>query len=245
MANCPDFMGEPLVQITWLGHSAFRLSFADAVVLIDPFLSGNPSFHGSVEEAGEGVTHILLTHGHGDHLGDTVPIAAATGARVVANADLCGWLDRRGVKNLDPMNTGGTTDQGSFTVSFTQAQHSSATQDDNGVSHSLGNPNGIVIKAPGERTVFHMGDTDIFGDMALIAEIHQPAVGIVPIGDRFTMGGRVAAMACRRYFSFERVIPCHYATFGLLDQSADAFLEAMGDQRDRVVVPAVGAAFEV
>ncbi|HUG61986.1 MAG TPA: metal-dependent hydrolase [Methylomirabilota bacterium] len=228
------------MKLTWLGHSAFRVEFSGAVVLIDPFLSQNPSFKGRVEEASRGVTHILLTHGHGDHLGDTIPIANATGAKVVANADLCGFLGHRGVSGLDPMNTGGTTDQGAFTVSFTQAHHSSATQTDDGVSHSLGNPNGLVIKAPGEKVLYHMGDTDIFGDMALVEEIHRPRIGIVPIGDRFTMGGRVAAMACRRYFHFDTVIPCHYATFGLLDQTADTFLASMGDQAGRVVVPKVG-----
>ncbi len=231
------------MKITWLGHSAFRVEFGDAVVLIDPFLNGNPSFKSSVEEATRGTTHIVLTHGHGDHLGDTIPVAKATGAKVVANADLCGFLGHRGVTRLDPMNTGGTTDQGGFTVSMVQAQHSSATQTEDGVSHSLGNPNGVILKAPGEKTLYHMGDTDIFGDMALVEEIHRPKIGIVPIGDRFTMGGRVAAMACRRYFEFDTIVPCHYATFGLLDQTADTFLASMGEEAGKVVVPRVGEPF--
>jgi L-ascorbate metabolism protein UlaG (beta-lactamase superfamily) len=142
------------------------------------------------------------------------------------------------------MNTGGTTDQGAFTVTLTQAHHSSATQTADGVSHALGNANGIIVKAPGEKALYHMGDTDIFGDMALIDEIHAPKIGIVPIGDRFTMGGCVAAMACRRFFRFETVIPCHYATFGLLDQTADLFVDAMGDRKDTVVVARVGEPFE-
>jgi L-ascorbate metabolism protein UlaG (beta-lactamase superfamily) len=233
------------MKITWFGHSAFRLEFRGAVVLIDPFLSQNPSFKGRVEEATAGATHVVLTHGHGDHLGDTVSIAKSTGAKVVANADLCGYLGHRGVQNLDPMNTGGTTDQGAFTVSYVQALHSSATQTDDGVSHSLGNPNGVVIKAPGEKVLYHMGDTDIFGDMALVQEIYAPDIGIVPIGDRFTMGGKVAALACRKYFRFETVIPCHYGTFGLLDATADTFLKAMGGDAAKVVVATVGEPFEV
>lgn len=228
------------MKITWYGHSAFRVEYAGAVVLFDPFLSQNPSFKGALEEVQAGVTHILLTHGHGDHLGDTIPIAKATGAKVVANADLCAFLGARGLTNLDPGNTGGTIDQGSFSVTFVNALHSSATQTDDGVSHALGNPNGIILKAANEKTLYHMGDTDIFGDMALIAELHAPAVGLVPIGDRFTMGGKVAALACRRYFAFDTVIPCHYGTFPLIDATADAFVAAMGDQAGIVNVIATG-----
>jgi L-ascorbate metabolism protein UlaG (beta-lactamase superfamily) len=233
-AGLPDAR-EPVLKITWYGHSAFRVEIAGAVVLIDPFLSHNPSFKGRVEDVRTGVTHVVLTHGHGDHLGDTVAIAKATGAKVVANADLCGYLGGLGVSNLDPMNTGGTTDQGAFTVTFVNALHSSATQA-NGISHALGNPNGVILKAPGEKTLYHMGDTDIFGDMALVNEIHAPEIGLVPIGDRFTMGGKVAALACRRFFDFEVVIPCHYGTFPLIDATADTFVAAMGEDARRVRV---------
>lgn len=233
------------MKLTWYGHSAFRIEFAGAVVLIDPFLTHNPRFTGSIEEAQAGVTHILLTHGHGDHLGDTIPIAKATGATVVADADLGAWLSQRGVARVDEMNSGGTTDQGGFTVTMVHAVHSSATQTEDGISHSLGSAHGLILKAAGEKTLYHMGDTDIFGDMALISEIHEPQVGIVPIGDRFTMGGRVAALACRRFFRFETVIPCHFGTFGLLDPTADRFIEAMGDQASRVRLPQVGVPFEI
>jgi L-ascorbate metabolism protein UlaG (beta-lactamase superfamily) len=228
------------MKLTWLGHAAFHIEIAGAVILIDPFLSGNPSFKGDASEWTKGVTHILLTHGHGDHLGDTVRIAAETGAVVVADADLAGYLGHRGVASLEPMNSGGTIDLGAFRVSMTVAHHSSATQDENGVSHSLGHPHGLVLRAPGEKTLYHAGDTDIFSDMALIDEIYQPRIGILPIGDRFTMGGAVAALAARRFFHFETVIPCHYGTFGLLDPTADKFVEAMAGADVAVAVPAVG-----
>src|SRR5258707_11758001 len=103
-----------IMQITWYGHSAFRLDFAGHAVLIDPFFTGNPAFVSDKQAAIKGVTHILLTHGHGDHVGDTLQIAQATGAPVVANYDLCMWLAGKGLRAFDPMNTGGTTDQGGF-----------------------------------------------------------------------------------------------------------------------------------
>jgi L-ascorbate metabolism protein UlaG (beta-lactamase superfamily) len=234
------------MKITWFGHSAFRLEFGSAVVLIDPFLSGNPSFKGDAEAAAAGATHVLLTHGHGDHVGDTVAIAKRTGAKLVATYELCQYLGAKGVQATDPMNTGGTTDQGEFTVSLTLAFHSSSEMDQNGVLQNLGLPNGLVVtpKAKGEPVVYHMGDTDIFSDMALIAEIYDPAVVMVPMGDRFTMGPKTAALAVRRFLpSAKMVLPCHYATFPPLVQSADPFLKEMGDQASRVRVPKLGEPF--
>ncbi|MDF2811599.1 MAG: metal-dependent hydrolase [Microvirga sp.] len=223
------------MKITWFGHSAFRLDFSDKVVLIDPFFTGNPAFEGSVEKAAEGVTHILITHGHGDHVGDSLNIARATGATIVANADLAGWLGSQGL-TVDPMNTGGTTDQGGFTVTLVRADHSAALVE-MGANAPVGSANGVIVKAPGEPTVYHMGDTDIFGDMGLIAEIHQPDVVIVPIGDRFTMGPEVAALAVRRYFKVKAAIPCHYGSFSVLEPNADRFVAALDGSGTQVVVP--------
>lgn len=228
------------MKLTWLGHAAFRIEIPDAVILIDPFFTGNPKFPGDRKAAANGVTHIILTHGHGDHIGDTVALAAASGAKVIGDADLVGHLARQGVRHVDPMNSGGTVDEGPFRVSLTVAHHSSAAIDENGVSHSLGHPHGVVVRAPGERTLYHAGDTDIFSDMALIDEIYQPKIGILPIGDRFTMGGAVAALAARRFFHFETVIPGHYATFPMLDATADAFVEGMAGSATKVVVPVPG-----
>ena len=115
------------------------------------------------------------------------------------------------------------------------------------MSQHLGLPNGLVVtpKAKGEPVVYHMGDTDIFSDMALINELHAPQIGLVPIGDRFTMGGAVAALACRRFFNFETVVPCHYKTFDLLDQTPDKFVEGMEGSGTKVVVPELGKAVEL
>ena len=235
------------MKITWFGHSAFRLEFGASVVLIDPFLTGNSTFKGSVEEASRGATHVVLTHGHADHVGDTVAIAKATEAKLVTSFELCQYLGRQGVEATDPMNTGGTTDQGEFTVSLTVAFHSSSEMDANGVLHNLGLPNGAVIspKSDAEPVVYHMGDTDVFSDMALIGELYRPKVAMVPMGDRFTMGARGAALAMRRFLpDVPVVIPCHYGTFPPLAQSPDAFLKEMGDQAGRVRVAVVGEAFE-
>ena len=171
------------MKITWLGHSAFRLDTAKASILIDPFLSHNPSFKGqSLVETAKGVTHILLTHGHGDHVGDTVQLAKETGATVIANADLVGWLGTKGLTNMSPGNTGGTIAMEGFTVTFVNALHSSAAITEDGVSHALGNANGLMLHFDDEPSLLHMGDTDIFSDMGLIHELHQPDRGFHIMG---------------------------------------------------------------
>ena len=224
------------MKITWYGHSAFRLDFADKAVLIDPFFTGNPGFEGRPEEIVQGVSHVLVTHGHGDHVGDAVRISKETGAKIVTNFELCMHFAKQGVENFDPMNTGGTTDQGGFTVTLVRADHSAGLVEMN-VNYPLGNPNGIIVKAPGEPTVYHMGDTDIFGDMGLIAEIHQPDIVMVPIGDRFTMGPEVAALAVQRFFKAKAAIPCHYGSFPIILPNADRFVAAMDGKGTQVVVP--------
>lgn len=232
------------MQITWFGHSAFRLDFASAAVLIDPFFTGNPAFASSREEAVRGVTHIVVTHGHADHVGDSLAIAKETGAPVITNYDLCMWLAGKGLETFEPMNTGGTVDLGPFSVTLVRADHSSGDVVD-GKPVYLGNPNGAIIKAPGQPTVYHMGDTDIFLDMGLIAEMHEPKIAFVPIGDRFTMGARTAALAVKRFFRLDAVVPCHYGSFPIIDPTPDAFVAAMQGHPTRVLVPQKGEAVEV
>jgi L-ascorbate metabolism protein UlaG (beta-lactamase superfamily) len=232
------------MKLKWLGHSAFRLEAGNSVILIDPFLKGNPTFTGDFDEAIKGTTHILITHGHDDHVGDAAEIARATGAQVVSNFEICMFLNAQGAQNVNPGNTGGTFSCGEFKVSFTPALHSSSTIVD-GKPIYLGNPNGLVIDHPNAPNIFHFGDTDLFSDMALIEELYKPRIGLVPVGDRFTMGGAVAALACRRYFKFDAVVPCHYKTFGLLDQTADKFADGMEGSGTKVLIPDVGTAVQL
>ncbi|MGE0213741.1 MAG: metal-dependent hydrolase [Parvibaculaceae bacterium] len=224
------------MKITWLGHSAFRIETGKSVLIIDPFLSGSPVFKGSVEEATKGATHVALTHGHDDHIGDAADICKKTGAMLIAVYELAVYLNGKGAEKYEPTNTGGTIYTDDFDVTFVRADHSSSSG-----NVYLGNPCGLVVRAKGERkTLYHMGDTDIFGDMALIQEIYKPDIGIVPIGDRFTMNDKVAALACRKFFNFSAIFPCHYKTFPLLLQSAKGFIEAMGEAGSKVKVPNVG-----
>lgn len=232
------------MQITWYGHSAFRLDFGGKAVLIDPFFTGNPAFVSDKAAAIKGVTHIVLTHGHGDHVGDTLDIAKATGAPVVTNYDLCMWLAAQGLQKFDPMNTGGTTDQGGFTVTMVRADHSSGDIKD-GMPIYLGNPCGVIIKAKGEPAVYHMGDTDVFGDMALINELYQPKIAFAPIGDRFTMSPAHAAFAVKRFFKLDAVVPCHYGSFPIIEPNADKFVAAMQGSSTKVIVPEKGKPFTV
>ncbi len=232
------------MQITWYGHSAFRLDFKGHAVLIDPFFTGNPAFVSDKGEAIRGVSHIVLTHGHGDHVGDTLDIARTNSATVTTTYDLGMWLVSKGLEKLNPMNTGGTTDLGGFTVTLVRADHSSGEMA-NGVSVYLGNPCGAIIKAAGEPTVYHLGDTDIFSDMALIAELHQPKIALVPIGDRFTMGPATAALAVKRFLKVETVIPCHYGSFPIIEPTAEKFVAAMKGEPTKIIVPEKGKPFQV
>jgi L-ascorbate metabolism protein UlaG (beta-lactamase superfamily) len=230
------------MKITYLGHSAFRIETGSAVILVDPFLTGNPAAKASWQEASQGCTHVLLTHGHGDHSGDAFDILKATGAVLVSNFEICMWLNGKGIDNYSPGNHGGRISFPDFDVTFTNAWHSSSDMV-GGVPLYLGNPSGFLIEPKREqgKTLYIAGDTGLSLDMKLIQELYRPVIGILPIGDRFTMGAEQAAYACRNFFDFRTVIPCHFASFkGFVAEDASKFLEAMGADAGKVRVMTSG-----
>ncbi|MWP39209.1 metal-dependent hydrolase [Rhodobacter sphaeroides] len=214
------------MKITWLGHSGFRIAIEQAVLLVDPWLTGNPLFPADRrEEALAGATHILITHGHGDHTGDTVAIAKERGLPVVGIYDLVTWLqEKEGIDGIG-FNKGGTVALGGARVTMVQATHSSSMSGEAGPIYT-GTESGYMIAGEG-HVIYLSGDTDIMADMGWMGEYHRPDVGILSAGGHFTMDMKRAAFAARKYFDFRTVIPCHYRTFPLLEQSAEALKEGL------------------
>lgn len=208
------------MKITWLGHASFRVEIADQVLLIDPWVTGNPAFPEERRaEAIAGATHILLTHGHGDHTGDALAVTRETGAPLVGIYDLMShWEATESVSTIG-FNKGGTVMLGDVAVSMVAAVHSSSLGSDSGPVYA-GAEAGFIIKGEG-RTIYVSGDTDIMADMGWIGEYYAPDIGILCAGGHFTMDMKAAAWAARKFFDFKVVIPCHYKTFPLLEQTAD------------------------
>lgn len=214
------------MELTWLGHSGFRLKIEDAVILIDPWMTGNPLFpEDRRADAVEGATHILLTHGHGDHSGDVLSIAKDLKIPVVGIYDLITfWQDHYGIEGIG-FNKGGTVDLGGAKVTMVNAAHSSSLSGAEGPIYA-GHESGYMIAGEG-RVIYLSGDTDIMADMGWMGEYHQPDIGILSAGGHFTMDMKRAAWAARKYFDFKTVIPCHYRTFPLLEQSAADLVEGL------------------
>jgi L-ascorbate metabolism protein UlaG (beta-lactamase superfamily) len=219
------------VSITWLGHAAFRLDGPGGNrIYVDPWLS-NPKCPPAEAEP-ERADLIALTHGHDDHVGETVELAKRHSPDVVCIVELARWLDGQGVEKLHPMNKGGTVEIDGVRVTMTDAHHSSSTED----GTYSGEPVGVVIELDGIR-VYHAGDTCVFGDMQLIGRIYSPDVAILPIGGHYTMDPREAAVALE-LLGVSRCIPCHYGTFPLLAGTPDELRQlASGIE---VIAPAPG-----
>jgi L-ascorbate metabolism protein UlaG (beta-lactamase superfamily) len=201
-------------EISWLGHAVLRLKTEGFTLLVDPYLSQNPS----ATEAADTIDadYILVTHGHGDHIGDTVQIAQRTGATVIANAEICTWLGKKGVKVHGQHIGGGFTYPFGY-LKLTMALHGSALPD----GSDGGNPAGFLLTTKAGEKIYMAGDTGLFGDMALIGD-EGLTLAVIPIGDNYTMGP-VDALRAVKFLRPQHVIPIHYNTFSLINQDANAW----------------------
>jgi L-ascorbate metabolism protein UlaG (beta-lactamase superfamily) len=220
------------VQVTFLGHSAFKLSGAGVNVLIDPWLS-NPLLNTPVDKVGP-VDLILVTHGHGDHVGETVAVARQTGAPVVAIHELSVILARQGAPEVIGMNKGGTVAVAGCKVTMTQAVHSSAV-DEGGELIAAGDPGGFVVEFPNGFVAYHAGDTAAFRDMELIRELYHPELVMLPIGSHYVMSPAEAALAARM-LKPRWVIPMHYGTFPVLTGTPAELVERLQGEADITVI---------
>lgn len=231
-------MSNPL-SFTWLGHATFLLHTPGGKrVLVDPWVSSNPSCPESAKNVGA-VDLMLLTHGHFDHTADAVAIADSTGAQVVAPFELSAWLQRKGVKNVVGMNPGGTLHAFGLSITMVPAMHSSSIEE-NGVPHYMGLATGYVITFEDGVTAYVAGDTSVFSDMRLIGEMYRPTIGFLPIGDLYTMGPEQAALAADM-LGIRRVVPMHYGTFPALTGTPARLRELVSSRGIEVVELEAGA----
>lgn len=230
------------MKIIWLGHGSFRIETSDKVLLIDPWLTGNPVLPEVAHDVAiAGATHILLTHVHFDHVVDVLPLAKKLGLTVVGQYDLMGyWAETEDIKTIG-FNKGGTVDLGGVKVSMVNAVHSSTFATENG-PRAGGSECGFMIAAEGHM-IYMSGDTDIMADMDWMGEYYQPDIGILSAGGHFTMDMRGASFAAKKYFNFKTLIPCHYKSFPILEQSAQELIDALPDVD--VIEPEVMQAIEI
>jgi len=202
------------VKITWLGHSTFLMETpAGKKIMIDPWISGNPKTPASHKKF-DRIDFILCTHGHGDHIGDLADLVKKHNPVVVGIYEICLWAKKKGAQQVAPMNKGGTRTLGGLKVTMVTANHSSTIEDGMEMIPG-GEPCGFVIEFENGLRVYHAGDTNVFGDMAIIQELYKPDLAMLPIGDVYTMGPLEAAYACR-LLQLKAVIPMHWGTFPAL-----------------------------
>lgn len=228
------------VQAFWLGHSAFKLiSPKGNNILIDPFLSQNPTTPEELKNQDK-IDYILLTHGHEDHVGDTLEIADKTGATVAGIVELMGLLKQDGLSadQTVEFNKGGTVEFDDFSVTMTSANHSSSFG-----GRYAGDPAGLVVSFQDDITIYHLGDTNIFMDLQLYADLYKPDVALVPMGDHFTMGPNEAAQALAM-LKPSYALPIHYATFPPLVDDPKEFKQLTEDKTNtKVATPKAGEEF--
>ncbi len=214
------------LKIEFLGHAAFKIT-SKKNVLIDPFLTGNPKASTKPEDVKD-IDIVLVTHGHGDHLGDSISIAKANDAVFVAMFEIANYAKSQGVGKTEPMNIGGTVDVEGIKITMTNATHSSD------FAGGSANPAGFVVDF-GDHRVYHAGDTGVFYSMKLIGELYAPDVALLPIGSRYTMDIREAVKAVELIMP-KFVIPMHYGTYPAIEQDPYEFKNAVGDLADVIVL---------
>lgn len=212
-----------MANVTWFGHAAFKIEIADRIVLIDPWLDGNPTSPVKASEITK-ADIVFVSHDHGDHLGDAFDICKRTNATFVASVELGDCAEENGVKNVAGLNIGGSVDIRGVRLSMTQALHTAAK----------GAPTGVIVEGEG-KAVYHAGDTGLFGDMHFFGELYKLNLALIPIGGYYTMGAKEAAEAVK-LLKPKVVIPMHYKTFPVLAQSADEFTRIVRENMPKVKV---------
>ncbi|MBA9026318.1 metal-dependent hydrolase [Peribacillus huizhouensis] len=221
------------MKVSFHGHAVVMINTKGTTVLLDPFINGNGQTDLKVEDVHPDV--IILTHGHGDHLGDTVELAKKHDALVIGSAEMAHYLGAQGVERTHGMNIGGAYEFEFGRVKFTTAFHSNSFITNDGQIIYLGMPSGVLFTAEG-KTIYHAGDTAVFSDMKLIGERHPIDLAFLPIGDNFTMGPEDAALAAE-YLQAKQVVPIHYNTFPPIKQDPQKFLALLKAGNGKVLEP--------
>ncbi|HTV04932.1 MAG TPA: metal-dependent hydrolase [Acidobacteriaceae bacterium] len=226
------------LSITWLGHAAVHITTPKGTeILIDPFFEHNPKFPKDYKLPAH-LDLLLLTHAHMDHIADAVPVAKKHGPNIVAIYELASWVGTKGVQNTIGMNLGGSYKHKDVTVTMVEARHSAGLQDGDRVLYG-GEPAGFVLTIEDAPVLYHAGDTSLFSDMRLIKELYAPEVGMIPIGDHFTMGPKAAALASD-YLGLKTIIPIHYGTFPQLTGTPAELKEHLKGKKVEVLTPQPG-----
>ena len=214
-------------KLTWLGHAAFKIETPSGkVILVDPWILTNPMCPDK-DRNFEHIDTMLVTHGHFDHIADAVELGKKFKPQVVGIYELCAWLESKGVGGTNSMNKGGTQKVGEIEVTMVNALHSCGIKDGDQIIYG-GEACGYIIRLPGGLTIYHAGDTAVFGDMKIIADLYAPDLAMLPVGDHFTMGPREAALAIR-LLNVRHVIPMHFGTFPLLTGSPEQLRQLTRD----------------